>query len=158
MYGGIVSGCNKAGVKRIRFQQQLFPLDLPVADHAGIWRLAVEVFLNKIPDHFFAERFRKIEDVVWNSQRGGNEPGVINSIQRTAARVVLRSTSHILVVECFQCNADNIVSLLHEHRRSGGRIHSAAHADNDSFAVFIFSHVVKTPPQPEKLPAAEECG
>src|SRR5690606_20850546 len=96
----IVSGCDELGAERIGPAEHLGPLDLPVAHHAGIRRVAREISLLEVLDDLPAERLGEIVDIVGDAESCGDPAGIVDAVERTATGLVPDVPADVLVSIC----------------------------------------------------------
>jgi hypothetical protein len=70
-----------------------------------------------------------------------NHPGIVDTIERTTAFVIIVAPSYVVIVERFDGDADDVITLLDEERCRSRRIDAAAHPNNDRH-IFIINHCI----------------
>ena len=118
-----------------RGRQQLIKLEMVVAQAARNGRASVQILRDERPHHVVLEALLLIDDVIRNAECLGDTARVVDIVDRAAAP--LHRLRHAVLpcqptlIPQLQRQSHNVVPLLTQHRRNGGRIHTARHSYGD---------------------------
>ena len=130
-----MTGGEHLGANLARRDQQLIELEMVVAQAARNRRASRKIVLHERTHHVLLEARLLIDDVVGNAQRLGHAARVVHVVERAAA--ALYRLGHAVVsgktalVPELQRQTNDVVALLAQQGRDGGRIHSTRHGYGD---------------------------
>jgi hypothetical protein len=82
----VVAGGNELAIQRIGAFQQRVPLDMGIAEHAGIWRAASHIFIYEIVNNIIAKFFANVNYEVVKPHIHGYLAGIVDGIQSCNTR------------------------------------------------------------------------
>ncbi len=137
-----MSGGQQLGADLARRDQQLIELEMVVAQAARNRRASGKILGDERPHHVVLEALLLIDHVVRNAERLGHAARVVNVVDGAAAslhrlRHALMPGQPALVPE-LQRESHDVVALLAQHCRDGGRIHTARHGYRDGLVLLAF--------------------
>ena len=128
-----MTGCDPVGAERSGALEERVELDVGVAVETGVWRATFGILVDELIDDELAEWALQIQRVVRNAQSLGNAAGVadvLNGAALTTAGVVLG----LRLGPEAHGDPDDLIALLDQECCRDGRIHAAAHADDDALS------------------------
>ncbi len=124
-YARVVPGCDPVSAQARGVLQQHAELDLPVADHVGVWRAPRPADRQEVGEDLLAVLAGEVHVVQGNAEVGTDLARVAQIPGGRAVPVVVLPVRHV--------QAFDAIALAQQHQRGDGGIDAAGHRTNDLF-------------------------
>ena len=131
-YAREVAGGDELRAELVGAINQPSKLQILIAQHTRVRRPAGLVFVGKVTDDVLLKLGGFVNQVIRDAELVADRAGVGDGLG--AAAFILGAVHAILRPE-LERDADDLITLLQQQRRSGGGVHSTAHADDNALTL-----------------------
>ena len=123
---GVVACSDIVAAQFIRHAHEFTPLNMTVAQHAGVRRTACHIFIDEILNNAATESVSEIDDVMRKAHLFGIMLGFHDRLDGAAA-FLLRQTGLLYTIEGAESDAHHFIALLQEKHGADGGVDAAGH-------------------------------